>query len=95
MSIASKQFADILTKGSFSRKRWSQLTQLVNLVTPHVHTHSHLSAVQKSDKMSKRQADSFIESATAEKKAGDVRSPLSKFVTKFCEPTAKQSWERS
>ena len=37
----SKQIADILTKASFSRERWSQLTQLFYLVTPHVHSCSH------------------------------------------------------
>ena len=40
----SQQVVDILTEASFSRERWSQLTRLLNLKTPHMHTHSHLSA---------------------------------------------------
>ena len=61
----SKQIAGILTKGSFSRERWSQLTHLFNLVAPHMHTNSHLSvlfsSVQNDDKMSKRQAEPFAD----------------------------------
>ena len=62
----SKQIADILTEarsrveGGHSWRTWSQLTHLVNLMTPHMHTNSHLPAlfsfVQKSDKMSQRLA---------------------------------------
>ena len=37
----NQEIADILTQGSFSRERRSQLTQLFNLVTPHVRTTSH------------------------------------------------------
>ena len=48
--------ADILTKSSFSRERWSQLTQVFNLMSPHLHAHRHfsvlLSSVQKDDSMS-------------------------------------------
>ena len=52
-----KQIADILTKGSFSRERWLQLTQLFNQVTPHLHTCNRLQAFLHLDEsMSKRQA---------------------------------------
>ena len=68
----SKQMADILTKGSFSRERWSQLTQFFNLTTPHVHLNSHSSALftflQKTHKMSKREAEPITESATAKQR---------------------------
>ena len=39
----NQQIAGILTKGSFSRERWSQLTHLFNLTTPHVRTDGRLS----------------------------------------------------
>ena len=48
--------ADVLTKGSFTRERWTQLTQLFTLMTPQMHSCSHslmFSSVQKDDKMSK------------------------------------------
>ena len=39
----SKQIADILTKGSFSRDGWSQLTQQFHLMTPLHDSCSHFS----------------------------------------------------
>ena len=39
----SEQLADILTKGSFSRERWSQLIHLFHLIKPHTYSCSHLS----------------------------------------------------
>ena len=52
-----KQIAETLTRGSFTRERWTQLTNLFNLMTPHVHYGSRslvFSFVQKDDKMSQR-----------------------------------------
>ena len=46
----SKQIADIVIKGSFTRDKWLQLTQVFNLMTPHMHSCSHslvCSSVQK------------------------------------------------
>ena len=56
----SKRIADKLTKGSFTRERWTQLTQLFNLMTPHTNSCSLplvFSSGQKDDKMSKRLAE--------------------------------------
>ena len=65
----NQQIADLSTKGSFSRERWSRLTHLFNLMTPHVHTSHHFSdlssSVQKDDAMSKPNAEPITESATA------------------------------
>ena len=59
----SKQLADILTKGSFSRERCSQWTHIFNLMTPHMHSCSHFTVLSSSsrsdDNMSKRQAGTF------------------------------------
>ena len=54
------------TKGSLSRERWSQLTQFLNLMTPHMDSCNIswvFSCVQKGDKMSERQEDPIAESA--------------------------------
>ena len=40
-----RQIADILTRGSFSRERWSPLKHVLNPMTPHVHASSHKAAV--------------------------------------------------
>ena len=68
----NQQIADILTNGSFSRERWSQLTHLFNLLTPHSQTSSYFSVLfspaQKDDRMSKRNAEPITESDTAKRK---------------------------
>ena len=67
----NQQIADILTNGSFSRERWSQLTHLFNLITPHSQTSSYFSVLfspaQKDDRMSKRNAEPITESDTAKR----------------------------
>ena len=51
----SQQFADILTKGSFTWERWTQLTQLFLWMTPQMHSCRRslvFSSVQEDAKMS-------------------------------------------
>ena len=65
----SKHIADTLTKDSFTRERWTQLTNLLNFTTPHVRSCSHFSvlflSVQNDDRTSKYQAETITESAAA------------------------------
>ena len=66
----SQQIADILTKGSFSCERWTQLRQLVTVMTPHMHSCSHslvFSSVQKV-KMSTRLPELVTEGAIAKQR---------------------------
>ena len=68
----NQQIAGIPTEGSFSREKWSQWTQLLNLMTPHLDTNSHFSvlfsSVQEDDTMSKRHAEPITQSATAKQR---------------------------
>ena len=67
----SEQIADTLTKGSFTRERWRQLTQLFMLMIPHTHFCIHslvFSFVQKDDRMSKRLPELVTKSATAKQR---------------------------
>ena len=60
----SKQIADIRSKDSFHRERWSQLTHLFHLVTPHVRSCSHFSfcfASVQNDRISHRKRHSQTE----------------------------------
>ena len=66
-----QQIADILTKRSFSREKWVQLTHLFILMTPYLHTsisQFYFRPCKKNDAMSKRNAEPTKESATAKQR---------------------------
>ena len=92
----SKQIVGILTKGSFSRERWLQLTHLFNLTTPHMHSCSQslvLSSVQKDDKMSKRHASCRNYQALSPDRTKPGELP-SKMLTELTHKTVLSSTER-
>ena len=65
----SEQTAGILAKDSLSRVRWSQLTDVFNLVTTHVRSCSHLCVfVCTDEKMSKCRAELTTESVAAKQR---------------------------
>ena len=92
----SQQTADIQTKGSFHRQRWTQLRHMLNLMTPRMHSCSHFSvlywSIQTDHKMSKRHAELVTESATVKQRPVRVLSSRSKFVFEFkCELQVESS----
>ena len=91
----SKQSADMLTKGSFTKHGGMQLTHSFNVLTLHMRTWSqHLfffALVQEVDNISKRHAEPTAENNTAKQRL--VRNlcayqPSQKFVIKHIDPPA-------